>query len=443
MKEIDFTNETLNKSIIKYFFPLLLSNLLQQLYSFVDMVIIGKGLNDNAVAAVGNFLSLSFFITGFIMGITNGFAVNISHEYGRKDYSRLKKNIATSIKLCVYIAIIFTIIGFILLRPILIIMKTDSTIMIPCLTYGYVIWGGLVVTVFYNLISSFLRVIGDSRTPLIAVCISSIANIIFDMITIFILNWGVLGPAIATIFSQFIAVLICYRRLSQFDELKLNRTDFISDFKMVKELLRNGIPMALMNSITSIGNIYVQSCVNYFGISYTAAYSCGNKYLNLFMLPGITLGFTTSAFVGQNYGAKKYSRIIVGVKTSVIIGITFVVIGFPLIYLLATPLAKLIVSDSLTIDYSTIYLKYLAGLIILLYLLFIYRSAVQSIGKPNIPMLSGFAEMLIRIIFIRLEINTLGFTATIYAEGLAWIGALIINFLAYTHYKKLYFPSIN
>ena len=434
MKEIDFTSGTLNKSILKYYFPLLLSNLLQQLYSFVDMVIIGKGLNDNAVAAVGNFLSLSFFITGFIMGITNGFAVNISHEYGKKDYQSLKKHIAISIKLCIYTAIIFTCIGLILLKTTLILMKTDSNLISSCLRYGYFIWGGLIVTIFYNLLSSILRVIGDSRTPLIAVCISSVANIVLDLLTIFIFNLGVLGPAIATILSQFIAVLICYQKLKKTNELNLHKDDFTPNSIIAKGLMKNGIPMALMNSITSIGTIYIQSCINHFGINYTAAYSCGNKYLNLFMLPGITLGFTTSAFVGQNYGAKKFTRIQEGVKISIIIGGLSVIIAFPFIYALSIQLSKLIVSNPTTIDYSALYLKNLAGVIILLYLLFIYRSAVQSLGKPTAPMISGFAEMLLRIIFIRVGLNSLGFKSAIYAEGLAWIGALAINYLAYKHY---------
>lgn len=146
------------------------------------------------------------FYYGFIMGITNGFAVNISHEYGKKDYQSLKKHIAISIKLCIYTAIIFTCIGLILLKTTLILMKTDSNLISSCLRYGYFIWGGLIVTIFYNLLSSILRVIGDSRTPLIAVCISSVANIVLDLLTIFIFNLGVLGPAIATILSQFISI---------------------------------------------------------------------------------------------------------------------------------------------------------------------------------------------------------------------------------------------
>lgn len=439
MGKTDFTHGKMRELIIRYFFPLLISNILQQFYSFVDMAIIGKGINDNAVASVGNFLSLSFLLTGFIMGITNGFAVNIAHEYGRRDYSCLKKYFTTSILMCLILSFFLSVIGVLFLKPMLNLMKTDTLLMRSCLDYGYIIFGSLLVTVFYNLISSILRVLGDSKTPLIAIGIASIINIVLDLITIYILQSGVTGPAIATVVAQFFAVLICYIRLRNYKELAVTKADFCYEKQFSLDLLKNGLPMALMNSITSIGTIFVQSCVNGFGVTYTTAYSTGNKYLNLLMLPGITLGFTASAFSGQNFGAKKYERIKDGIKISGIIGLAFVILTSPCIFIFSEHLAELIVSEADTITNASVYLKLLSVLIILLDFLFIFRSSVQGMGKPLIPMISGIIEMILRIIFIYFGLPKFGFSATIYAEGAAWIGALTLNYIAYRCYiNRLY-----
>ncbi|MCM1226239.1 MAG: MATE family efflux transporter [Clostridium sp.] len=436
MNYIDFTDGSIKKSVLKYFFPLLFSNILQQFYSFVDMVMIGKGIDDIAVAAVGNFMSLSFLVTGFITGLTNGFSVNISHEYGRKNFSDLKKYIASSIKMCVYIAIGFSIIGVLLLKPMLILMKTDIILIDSCLEYGYVIFCGLIVSTFYNLSSAVLRVLGDSKTPLIAVSAASVINIILDLFTIYILKLGVLGPAVATVFAQFISTAVCFIRLKKYKQLRLCRADFAANRTIAAGLLKNGFPMALMNSITSIGTIFVQSCVNHFGVIYTTAYSAGNKYLNLLMLPGITLGFTASAFTGQNYGVKKYDRIRTGVKISLIIGTISVLIISPLLLLFPSQFANLIITETDAVNYTSIYLRILSVSIILLNFLFIFRSSVQGLGKSIIPMLSGILEMMLRMAFIFWGLPAFGFAATIYAEIIAWTGALILNFLAYKYYVR-------
>lgn len=309
MPQTDFTHGPITKSLLSFFWSMLLANILQQFYSFADMAIIGKGLGDTAVAAVGNFTTFGFLITGFAMGLTNGFSVIISQAYGEKDFAALRKAAAASIKLSVLSAAFLTAIGLLVLKPVLRLMKTDQALMEDCLSYGYVIFGGLLVTILYNLLSAMLRAVGDSRTPLIAVGAASCINIGLDYLCLFVLGTGVAGPAWATIFAQFVSVLICCGRLYTTGEFRLGGSDFVFDGRLELALLRNGTPMARMNAITSVGCIFVQSFINDYGIVYTSAYSVCNKYLNLFMLPGITLGFAVSAFAGQNFGAGKFERI--------------------------------------------------------------------------------------------------------------------------------------
>ncbi|MDE5597927.1 MAG: MATE family efflux transporter, partial [Lachnospiraceae bacterium] len=425
---------SVSKTLLRFFFPMLLTNILQQVYSFADMVIIGKGIGDNALAAVGNFTTIAFFMTGFIMGITNGFSVNIAHSYGEENRPSLRKVIAASINLSVIFAISFTILGLSLLNPVLKIAKTDASIMNDCLSYGYVILGGLFITVAFNLVSSVLRAIGDSKTPFLAISISSVINILLDLCTIYIFDSGVEGPAYATVFSQLLSVFICCLKLHQVPELKLKKEDFSIDFRLNIELLKNRIPMACMNSITSIGCIFVQSCINAYGVIYTSAYSACSKYLNLFMLPGITAGFSISAFTGQNFGAKKYSRIRLGVKTACCIAfISSLLLGTAL-YCFSFQLAALMLTGESAVEYTAGFLRYFAFTLILLNLLFVFRSCVQGLGKPLLPTCSGIVEMLIRIPVIYIGLPIYGFRATAYAEGLAWAGALTINLIAYIHF---------
>lgn len=436
MNNTDFTRGSITKSLLCFFFPMLLANILQQIYSFADMVIIGKGLGDHSVAAVGNFTTLSFFITGFIMGITNGFSVNISHAYGKKDFITLRRLVASSIKLSAISAALFTLAGILLLHPVLLLIKTDRVIMSDCLSYGYIIFGGLVITVSYNLISSILRAVGDSRTPLLAIGVSSVINITLDLLFIFLFGSGVFGPAYATVFSQLISVVICYCRLRKMKELRLKKCDFHSDWKSGIELLKNGVPMALMNSITSVGCIFVQGCINDYSVVYTSAYSVCSKYLNFFMLPGITAGFAVSAFSGQNYGAKKFERIRGGIKTAVFIALFSALTLGIILYFFSTQLAGLMLTGQEALACASAFLKFLALFIVLLNLLFVFRSCIQGLGKPAIPMCSGIVEMLIRIPVIFFGLPVFGFTATVYAEGMAWTGALALNIISYIYFLK-------
>ncbi len=420
MQQTDFTKSSITKALLSFFFSMLFANILQQFYSFADMVIIGKGLGDTAVAAVGNFTTFSFFITGFIMGMTSGFSVVISQAYGEKDFAALRRAAALSVKLSIFFALFLTGGGLWCLPPVLGLMQTDQTLVKDCLSYGYVIFGSLVITVFYNLLSAVLRAVGDSRTPLLAIAAASFVNIGLDILFLFVLDTGVAGPAWATVLAQLVSVAICGGRLYGMEEFR--------------ELLRNGVPMALMNSVTSVGCIFVQSCINGYGVAYTSAYSVCNKYLNLFMLPGITLGFAVSVFSGQNFGAGEFGRIRGGMKSACLLALFWSLFLGIILFFFAKPLAGLMLAGQEAIAYTSAFLKFLSLFLVLLNLLFVFRSCVQGMGKPAVPMCSGIVEMAIRIGVIFFGLPVFGFTAAVYAEGAAWIGALLINLFSCLHF---------
>jgi Na+-driven multidrug efflux pump len=256
-----------------------------------------------------------------------------------------------------------------------------------------------------------------------------------DYLLIFIFKTGVEGAAAATIFAQGLSAFMCFLKIKHTSNLQFEKEDFTGDKEMYLLLLKNGMPMALMNSITALGCMVVQRYVNDCGAVFTSAYSVCSKFLNLFMLPSLTAGFAVSAFVSQNYGAGKTERISQGIGVCVGIAlISYLLLGSAMI-LFPKQLAGFMLNEYDTIALTAQYLRVCGVGLILINLLLVYRNAVQGMGHPLIPMLSGIAEMVLRIPAIILLLPKIGFIATAYAEWIAWIGALLLNVIGFKHYK--------
>lgn len=428
---LDFTTGDPKKLILRFFFPLLLTNALQQLYSFADTAIVGKGLGDNALAAVGNMSSLCFLIVGFSAGLSNGFSILVAQNFGEKDFVKLRNTLAHAIELAVAIAVLLTLFSMTFLRTILRLMQTDPSIMEDSLRYGYILFGGLFATISYNMCAGILRSLGDSRTPLKAIVVSSVMNIGLNSVFIFICHLGVGSVAVATIISQIFSGAICFHKLRKTECIALSKTDFVPDKAMYGVLLKNGVPMAFMNSITAVGCIVVQYFVNGLGVAFTSAYSACSKYLNMFMQPAATAGLAMSSYTSQNYGAKRFDRIISGLKVCLgISAVTYVIFGSMMVFL-PRQLASIILNGSEQIGHAVQFLPLCGIMIFAVDILFVIRNGVQGMGFPFVPMLSGIAEMLLRIGAIILLTDLIGFRATAMAEIFAWIGALIINAAAF------------
>ncbi len=430
-KTYDLTEGRVSKLILKFYFPMLFANLLQQIYNLADTAIVGKGISDNALAAVGNMGSLTFLIIGFSVGLTNGFSVSIAQCYGAKDYDRLRKSVASSITLGAVITLILTVISILFLKSVLVLLDTDPLIISDSLLYGYIIFGGLITTIAYNLCSAILRALGDSKTPLIAIIVSSVVNVGLNCLTVFVMKTGVEGPAAATLIAQVVSAAICFAKLRKIDILHLSAEDFRHNGELYIGLLKNGVAMALMNSITAVGAMVVQYYVNGLGLAYTTAYSACMKYLNLFMDPACTAGFTMSSFASQNFGAKKYSRIKEGLRVCLSIAlITYLLFGSVMIFAPRT-IAGFMINGAEAIEIAAQYLPVCGVMMFAVDFLFVFRSGVQGMGYPLIPMCSGIAEMVMRVGVIVLFIGQFGFLATAYASISAWIAALLLNGIAF------------
>ena len=389
------------KQIILFFWPLLWGNLFQQLYSLVDSIIVGKGISDQALAAVGATGTLNFLILGFVVGMTRGFGITFAQSFGKNDMAMLNAYIRAAKKLSITFGIAFTVVCVSLLNKMLTFLNTPEDIFDDSYRYFAVILLGIVVTVMNNLEITILQSMGDSRTPLTAMICSSLVNIMLDIIFIMAFGTGVVGAAVATVVSQFVSYLLCLKKLRTIDFMSLGKdTSEIADEKnILVELMKIGLPVALMNSVTAAGAMVLQYFVNLMGSAYVAAYSACMKFASLFEQFGMSVGLSMMTFVGQNKGAGKYDRIRTGVRQGLMLS-TLVNVPISLLMIFVPgSLARMLLTDNMIIGYCTDFMPIMGISFFALGWLFIYRYSVQGLGNTFIPMLSGGLEVIMRLIF--------------------------------------------
>ena len=433
----DMTTGNPVKLILLFSIPLLIGNIFQQFYSMVDTIIVGRFVGVEALAAVGTTSSMVFLVNGFVMGLTSGFAVLISQKYGAKDEVGVKEAVASSIILSIIATILVTFISVLSAKPLLTLMNTPSNILKDASTYIIILYAGNIAIIFYNMMAAILRALGDSKTPLYFLIVSSVLNIILDLVLIINFKMGVAGAAYATVISQGVSAILCviytYKR---YKILRLKKDDFKVKKKYYRKHLKVGIPMALQFSITSIGIMTVQSAINIFGSTVIASYAASSKVLQLVMQPAITLGVTMATYCGQNIGAKRYDRIKEGVKKCVQISIITSVISAIILIFLGKYFVMMFVSnpDAEILSYAQQVLNISAIFFIPLGLIFVYRNALQGIGDSFIPMMAGVYELVARAIVAFTLPKVLEFMGICLADPVAWFAAVIP--LAYTYYKR-------
>ena len=433
----DMTTGNPVKLILLFSIPLLIGNIFQQFYSMVDTIIVGRFVGVEALAAVGTTSSMVFLVNGFVMGLTSGFAVLISQKYGAKDEAGVKKAVASSITLSIIATIIVTFISVISAKPLLALMNTPSNIMKDASTYIIILYAGNVAIIFYNMMAAILRALGDSKTPLYFLIVSSVLNIILDLVLIINFKMGVAGAAYATVISQGVSALLCViYTYKKYKILRLKKEDFKVKKKYYRRHLKVGIPMALQFSITAIGIMTVQSAINIFGSTVIASYAAASKVLQLVMQPATTLGVTMATYCGQNIGAKRYDRIKLGVKKCVQISIITSLISAMVLIFLGKYFVMMFVSnpDAEILSYAQQVLNISAIFFIPLGLIFVYRNALQGIGDSFIPMMAGVYELVARAVVAFTLPKVLEFMGICLADPVAWFAAVIP--LAYTYYKR-------
>lgn len=413
--------------IFGYFIPVLCSTIFQQLYSMVDTIIVGKGINDMALAAVGATGAITFFIFGFIMGLGNGMAVLMSQAFGAGDYNQLRKTITMGFVSCGAVALVVMGLSLIAIRPVLVMLNTSDVILNDALLYVSIIIVGIPLTLVHNCLSAILGSLGDSRTPLIAVIIASIINVILDIAFIMGLGMGVEGAAIATLIAQVLSGVFCFIKLRKIPYIHLKKEDWRLDFSLIWAQFKIGVPVAFMNSVTAVGCLILQYFVNQFGVNYTAAYTACSKVSQFMTYPGTAVGAAMSVFAGQNLGAGEIDRIKEGIKCSA--AITLVITAFTSVFLIFMPrtMASIVLTDPVIIELSVDYLRVCGIMGWSISLLFVVRNALQGMGFTVVPMMSGFLELVARVVMILALATSLGYTAVAIAETSAWFSAFVLN----------------
>ena len=434
----DMTNGNPIKLILTFSIPLLIGNVFQQFYNMADTIIVGRYLGVDALAAVGSTGSMTFLVNGFVIGLTSGFAVLVAQRFGASDEEGVKKAFASSLILSTIMTILVTFISMIAAKPLLEIMNTPKNIINDALKYIIIIYGGNIAIIFYNMLASILRSLGDSKTPLYFLIIASILNVILDLIFILNFSMGVAGAAYATVISQFVSAILCALYIiKKFPILKLKKKHFKLKKKYVYKQLKIGLPMALQFSITAAGVMVLQSALNNFGSKIIAAYTAASKVQQLVTQPCVTFGVTMATYAGQNLGAGKIDRIKSGVKKCVILSLIVSISSTIIVYLFGVQFTKLfITSDNIeSLNYAKHYLNVVSLFYIPLGLIFIFRNTLQGIGESFVPMMAGFAEMIARTIVAFSLPKFIDFTGIALADPVAWIAAAVP--LVITYYRKI------
>ena len=422
--------------------PLIAGNMMQQLYAFVDTLIVGRFLGVNALAAVGCTGSLMFLTLGFIMGFCTGVTIYTGQRFGAGDHAGVRQSAAACILLGVAVVLMLTAIVLPLTRTLLVQMETPPEIMDGAYDFISIVFAGLVIFLLLYLQNCLIRALGDSKMPTILLAVTLGINIALEPVAILVLGWGIPGAAGATVFSQGIGALLFWIYIRRrVPALYTHWADWKPDRAVLMAHLRMGLPMAFQSSVIAIGAIIVQVALNNLGALPVAAYAATQKIDAVAVMPMLSFGYAMAAYTAQNYGAQQYERIRIGVRACLKMSMAFAVgIGILLIVFGTFFLELFVGADAEgaaeVISYGHTFLIVNGSCYVILALLLVYRNVLQGLGQSIIPTIAGAMELIMRAGAALLLCAPLGFLGACMANPLAWIGAAIPVVLAYLWTEK-------
>lgn len=420
---VDLINGPIFKSLILFAIPMLISNIFQQLYNTVDTMIVGHYLGDTSLAAIGACSPVFDLMVGFALGIGSGLSIVSARFFGAGDENLLKKSVASSLIIGLFVTIGVTTIAQLSLRPLLELLNTPADIIDE--SYGYIstITLFIIVMFAYNLCSGLLRAIGNSVMPLVFLIISSITNIILDVVFIAYCNMGIRGAAVATVISQVISVVLCIIYISKKAPILIpSKEHFGFNRKIYTELIGQGLSMGFMNCFVSAGSVILQYGINGLGSLTIAGHTAARKLYQFCIMPIVSLGFAGSTFVSQNRGAGNLQRIRRCMKYIYIYSIASTAVVAILLFFFAPAMVKIISgsSEAVIIDNGSMYLRYSAPFFAVLGILTCTRNALQALGQKILPIVSSVIEFFGKIIFVLIFIPKFEYMAVIFCEPIIW-----------------------
>lgn len=425
--------------IVRFSIPMLIGNLFQQLYNLADSMIVGRFLGADALAAIGSSSSITFMFFALCNGIGSGGGIITSQCFGRGDARKVRNCITNTGYIMLLFPMIVGIIAFMAAGPLLKLLNTPDNIITDATNYVKIMCIGLLFVSIYNFISSILRALGDSTTPLIFLVISCFLNVGLDILFVYVFNTGVVGAAIATIIAQFLSGICCLIFAFVTNPyFKLTRNDFAFDKALTLSVLKLGIPLSLQFSLIAISCMALQRVVNSFGSIAVAAFTATSRVEQLIHQPYGTLGSSLSTFTGQNYGARKLDRVYKGYHLSLVIMAVFSVLMLPFMYLFGNEIVGLFVEDAAVIEMGSKALRITSLFYILLGTLYVIRGVLNGLGDGFFSLLNGIVEVIGRftVPLFMIRIPALDVYGIWTSVGIVWAFAGITAIIRYVYFKK-------
>lgn len=441
----DMTYGSPLKRIFSYFFPLLFSTVFQQLYSITDSVIVGKFISKNALAAVNSTTTLNWMIFSFIIGFVTGEGVLVSRAFGAKDFKKMRNCIANGIYVAVFVGVIITFFALVFIKRILVVMDVPQEIFSDTYTYIFIIMAGYPVTIASSYIGMLIQSVGDGSNAMIRGIISTVVNIVMDLVFVIVFNMGVEGVAIATVLSNainFVIALIFY--IKKYEILHIGKSDFKFNKFIVKKTILIGLPNGLQSSVTMLGCTLVQGSVNALGTNYIAAYSTALKIENMVTMPLMALANSMPPFVAQNYGAHKVDRIKKSLKQVLLIAVIYGAVIGVLLRFLGEKIALMYLNsnETQTLELINYYFLFSGTLLFMLCVLYVIRSTITSLGFSAFTALGGLVELGCRLFVVFALVGNIGYTAICISNPMSWFFTSAMLFIAYFTYIKRKFKEI-
>lgn len=422
--------------IFTFALPLMVGNVFQQLYTVVDTMVVGKYLGVGALAALGAADWMNWMMLGIVQGFTQGCAIRMAQEFGAGDYARLRNVIGNAGVLSALFSLLLAGAGQLAARPVLVLLQTPGDILGDALLYLRIMYLGVPVMMAYNLLACVLRSLGDGRTPLQAMAVASVTNIVLDLLFVMVFQWGIAGAAAATLIAQMVSGLFCLYHIGRLEILRLGRDNLRLRREEAPQLLGLGFPMAFQNCIIAIGGMIVQFVVNGSGVVFIAGFTATNKLYGVLEIAATSYGYAMITYVGQNLGAGRHRRIRQGARaalaiaavTSLVIAAVMLVFGRVILgcFISGTPQE---VEQAMETAYF--YLSIMSAGLPVLYVLHVVRSAIQGMGNTALPMVSGVVEFIMRTataLYLPLAVGEVGI---FFAEPAAWLGADVVLAASY------------
>lgn len=431
----DLTSGSPLKVILMFTLPLVLGNLFQQFYALADTIIVGRFCGVSALASVGATGSVNYLILGFVIGVCNGFAIPIAQLFGARDYKDLRRHVANAAWLCIAGSVVLTVATVALTRPMMELMQTPDDILDGAVVYIGWIFAGIPFIFLYNMVAAIMRALGDSKTPLYFLILTSALNIGLDLLFIIPFHMGVLGAALATDISQVISGVLSFAYLRRkFDVLKMEKGDMAYSKKACGRLLGIGVPMGLQCSITAIGSVIMQWAVNVLGSTAVAAVTAAGKTQSLLTVPLESVGTAMATYAGQNLGASRMDRVRQGVNSALLIILVYALASAFILHFTDVQIMSLFLDTAKEVDIVNMGREYLfwnSVFFIPLGALIVWRYTIQGLGFSTLAMMAGVAEMVARTAVAIVLVPILGYFGAELSNPAAWVAACLFLYPAY------------